>query len=185
MADTERSLNELLTTLFQDGQIEGISAQDVRDLIVSLTNPRGGLYIADGDAAQTTISAANTYTRVAGTTTEDPASVVRDFSMPGNNQLQYDGSIQRPVMVRASLSVRVVNNNTDLEFALGKNGTPILGRSEQELAFGNANELKLVTLGGYIDMQSGDEVGVFVQNLTDAGNLTAESMVVQAIGFLE
>ena len=184
MSDTERTLNDLLTNLYQDGQERGISAQDHRDLLVSLTNPRGGLHVADGDDAQTAIASADTYTRVAGTTTVDPADVVRDFSMPGDNQLQYDGAIARPVWVQAHLSVRVASNNTDLEFALAKNGTPILGRSEQELRFGNANELKLVSISAFIHMAQGDEVGVFVQNLTDASDVTAESMVVNAVGFL-
>lgn len=184
MADTERTLTELLDTLYKDGQSRGISAQDHRDLIVSLMNPRGGLYVADGDDAQTSISAVDTYTRVAGTTTFDPSSVVRDFSMPGDNQLQYDGSIKRPIYVEARLSVRAASNNTDFEFALGLNGTPIVGRSEQELAFGNANELKLVAISSMVEMTNGDEVGVFVANRTDATDLTAESLVVNAIGFL-
>ena len=36
MADTKRTSTDLLTNLFQDGQTAGISAQDLRDLIVSL-----------------------------------------------------------------------------------------------------------------------------------------------------
>ena len=38
MADTQRTQTDLLTTLFQDGQANGsITAQDIRDLIVSLS----------------------------------------------------------------------------------------------------------------------------------------------------
>lgn len=183
MADTERTLTDLLTNLFQDGQVEGISAQDVRDLVVSIANPRGGLYVADGDDAQTAISSSGSYHRVAGVTTASPN--LRDFSMQGDNQLQYDGGVTRPVQVIASASVRAASNNTDLEFALAKNGTPILGRSEQEIRFGNANELKLVSVQAIMQMSQGDEVGLFVQNLTDDTDVTAESMVVNAIGFLE
>lgn len=39
MPDIQRSKSELLTSLFQDGQLGGISAQDMRDLIISLMPP--------------------------------------------------------------------------------------------------------------------------------------------------
>ena len=45
MVDTVRSESDLLTTLFQDGQTHGISANDIRDLIVSIT---GGAFAHTG-----------------------------------------------------------------------------------------------------------------------------------------
>ena len=48
MADSQRTLTDLLTNLFQDGQADGaISEQDMRDLIVSIGQPpRGGMFIS-------------------------------------------------------------------------------------------------------------------------------------------
>lgn len=42
MTDTPRTQAELLTTVFQDGQIGAISAQDMRDFVVSLSQPVEG-----------------------------------------------------------------------------------------------------------------------------------------------
>ena len=49
MADTARSMDALLTTLFQDGQTGGISAQDMRDLIVSTIGLTGWADYTDGE----------------------------------------------------------------------------------------------------------------------------------------
>ena len=67
MPDTQRSKADILANLFQDGQTAGITAQDMRDLIVSLTPDFAGLDFAT--PAATTISVAGTYVKAAGTTT--------------------------------------------------------------------------------------------------------------------
>jgi len=54
MTDTVRTQTALLTTLFQDGQAPGsISAQDMRDLIVSLRNNQGGGWSMHTDSTYT------------------------------------------------------------------------------------------------------------------------------------
>lgn len=183
MADTERTLAELLNTLFRDGQTRGISAQDVRDLVVSLTPPRGSLYVADGDQAETVISDVNTWTEVAGVTTAGPSETARQVDMPADGHLRYTGPVVRDFEVTALATVIAASNNVDLEFALAVNGV-VQEHTEVNQRFGQQNENEMVTVSGLLQLEQDDVVQLMAQNVTDASNLTAQTMALRAFGFL-
>lgn len=182
MADTERTLNELLTTLFKDGQVQGISAQDLRDSLVSVVNDRGGFYVAEGDEAETTISASSTWTSVAGTTTALPGQVNEGFSMPSDGVLQYDGGVDRAVRVSVTITASAAGNNINYDFALAVNGSP--QAQTQVDAFLVQNEKTNIALEGLFVLEPGDQIEVQVQNESDASNITADSLQLIATAYL-
>ena len=104
MPDTQRSKTDLLTNLLQDGQVAGISAQDLRDLLVSVTPDYAGMYFTT--PAVTTIGVAGTYVKAAGTTT-----ITNSSSAMGNggasNRLRYTGTAMRHfhVVLQASMTL--------------------------------------------------------------------------------
>ena len=100
MADTQRSKSDLLTNLFQDGQTAGISANDMRDLIVSMVPPMGGLYFST--PAATTLGSTGVYVKAAGTTT---STVLGSMTMPASNRLTYTGVSMRHFHIVGQASV--------------------------------------------------------------------------------
>ena len=92
MADTVRTPTTLLTSLFQDGQTAGISAQDMRDLIVSVRAPFGR--IASNVPSLTTITTQNVFVKAAGTTTFGGMSNQMDGNAV-NNRIRYTGPVSR------------------------------------------------------------------------------------------
>lgn len=186
MADTVRSQSDLLTTLFQDGQTAGISAQDMRDLIVSLANPYGGLYFST--PAATTISASGTYYKAAGTTT---TTNLRLFDDAGgtSNRLRYTGTIPMHFTVKAQAS---------LTFAAGTNqvagiqiwhyddsaasGALVAASEAQSLIAGTTVE----NIATFCDLtlDTNDYLEVHISNETGTNNMQVELGMLYAEGKL-
>ena len=112
MADTMRSKSTLLDSLFQDGQIAGISAQDMRDLIVSLAPDFGGLYWTT--PAETSVTVAGTYVKAAGTTTVSTISANMSLDAV-NNRLKYTGVSPRHFHIVLQVSATLASgSNQDI-----------------------------------------------------------------------
>src|SRR3954463_5494952 len=80
MADTLRSLADMLANLFQDGQTGGISAQDIRDLAVSTI----GSYVASHSGSYTLVLAD------AGTTVRiDTTGGAANLTVPANASVAF------------------------------------------------------------------------------------------------
>ena len=85
MADTPRTIADLLTNLFQDGQPDSsITPQRVRDLIVSLIPALGAIYFST--PVETVVGGANTKVLALGTTTV--LASPHSMDMPQNNRLR-------------------------------------------------------------------------------------------------
>lgn len=110
MADTSRTKTDLLTNLFQDGQTGGISANDMRDLLVSLAPPMGGFYFSS--TAATTIGTAGVYVKAAGTTTS--TVLTSDMTMPANNRLTFSGASPRHFHIVAQASIQLSSGTNQL-----------------------------------------------------------------------
>ena len=92
MPDTVRTPADLLASTFQDSQVGGITAQDMRDLIVSLRNPMGR--VATNVPALTDIVTQNVMVKAAGTTTLGP--MPHQVDAGGSDfRLRYTGTITR------------------------------------------------------------------------------------------
>jgi hypothetical protein len=186
MADTQRTIADLLTNLFQDGQAAGsIVEQDMRDLIVSLVTEHGGLYVSSSSA--TTIGVAGTFVKVAGTTTITPGSS-SGITMPSDNRLTYDaaaaGLPTRHFTIDTEMSMTSAGNNQDVRFAIAKNGTVITG-SDIARKIGTGADVGAMGLAWNVELASTDFVEIWCTNDTSTSTITATKMVTSAFAHIQ
>lgn len=82
-----------------------------------------GLMTMQGNATGTTVSTANTFVKVAGTTT---SSNLNQTSMPQSNRITYTGTISIVALITCSFTATYNTGNTDeIIFAIYKNGAQI------------------------------------------------------------
>jgi len=154
----------------------------VKDLIASAGSPTGGLHIST--KAVTTIAAANTFTKAAGTTVAFSGN--NQFSMPTDNRLQYTGALSNRVFViSASVSVTTALDNQLLHLILAKNGDPTDAESVatiQEIKHEKAIDVGNHTLTGHFTLSPNDFIELFVSNETGTANITAERLNMTMVG---
>lgn len=183
MADTKRTKADLLTNLFQDGQAAGaITAQDMRDLLVTLS-PSNGAFSRDA-AAVTTISAAGTYVKASGTTTLDTDAEDFDDAGGTNNRLRYTGAPARHVNVVATLSVTCASSNQVLGFKLAKNGVLIDSTVVRD-KLGSGSDIRALALTAIVDLETNDYIELWLTNETSTGAVTVEEICLTATGFVD
>jgi len=176
MADTERSLATILALLADNGT-GNISAQDLRDAVVSILPDYGNLYIST--AAATTLTTVDTYYEAAGTTTL--GANVSAFDMPANGRLRYTGAPTRIVLVTATISMTASINSQVLDFRLAKNGTTDVA-TEVQRKIGTGSDVGAASVSGILSMATNDYVSLFAENTTSGGTtvtLTKMSLVAQ------
>ena len=179
MAQTQRTLADLLTNLFQDGQPpKSISPQDVRDLIVSLTPSVGAIHFSA--PAETIISAPNTKVLALGTT-----SLIDDahgVDMPQNNRIRYTGPITRHFAVDCAIAAQTAGANKTIEYQLFKNGVP-LPETLMRRAHAGAGSDGVVALTTNVHMEPDDFIELLVSNESDSTNLTISNGTINLLGF--
>ena len=179
MVDTPRSLSQLLTSLFVDSQPAGsITPQDMRDLIVSLRAPFGGLYISA--PAATTIATPGTMVKAAGTSL---ATSLREMTMPENNRLTYTGVPDRHFHIVASASMTGMGTNDNISVAIAKNDT-VLDHSKLTRFVGTGSDQGSVA--GHADaiLATNDYLEIFLTNEDAAANVTLEQGYLFAMGMI-
>jgi hypothetical protein len=124
----------------------------------------------NNNATATTITAANTFAKVAGTTT--PNAINQKFAH-ANNRLTYTGGINRSFRVGAVVSVSA-NNGQIVSVRVAKNGVTLADSESQATisANGRFENLKCQTI---IEMTTNDFVEVFVAN-NAVTNITAQEL---------
>lgn len=180
MVDTQRTLVDLLTNLFQDGQADGsITPQDVRDLIVSLIPSIGAIYFST--PVETVISTVSTKTLALGTTTA--TSDLHDIDMPQNNRIRYIGTVRKHFIIDVALSASTIGNNKVIEYQLCKNGVPIPETlmTRAHPGAGNAGTVALTT---NTHLDPNDYIELYVSNETDDTNLIINNGTINLTGFL-
>lgn len=178
MADTVRSVSDLLTNLFQDGQTAGsVTPQDVRDLIVSLEAPHAEFHT--NVAAETTIAAIDTFVKAAGSTTLFTSHLM---DMPVDNRLRNISSVAaRHFTVICSLSFTTAGNNKLIRFRLAKGGVSEAA-SEIRNKSATGSDEGTVTLITHMDLDENEFVELWLANGTDGTNITIERMTIIALG---
>jgi hypothetical protein len=183
MADTARSLADILT-LCANNTTGAISPQDIRDVIVSLRNGHGQIYVAAVDSAAVTISDTTNYfeaTSPAWTLTSD--AYLFDESA-GNGRLTYTGIPDVRVHVTASVSFTVAGANDVLYLRLGENGTPDEA-SEVHRKVGTGSDVGAVTMHLNTTMATGEYISLFVRNTSAADDITIEVADIQVISMID
>jgi len=184
MADTRRSLADLLANLFQDGQTEGISAQDMRDLIKSFEDAHGDCYISA--AAATTISVAGTFVKVEGTTTFHDDPIDTDANSV-NNRIRYTGAVPVHVHLHCSLSLTATQSNRLLtigiyvyDASLANGSIQAKSKITQKIASG-ADQIA-IACGADIHLDTNDYVEVWITDEDGANDITVQQMYLSMNG---
>lgn len=177
MADTQRTLAQL-EALLADNTVSGISAQDIRDMLKSLTPEMGSLYLSA--AIETVIAANNTWTKALGTTLV--GSMMREFSMPSDGVIQYDGAEDRHFHIACSISTTSQGSNQVVRVAIAKNGTPLPGWMRKKIGTGTDEES--TALHADAMMSTGDQLAIYLMNETSAGNLTLTAGYLFGVGMI-
>lgn len=177
MADTQRTSADLLANLFQDGQGDGsITAQDVRDMIVSMVPKHGTATL--NTPAETVISTAGVFVKVAGTTTN---GILEGFTMPADNRLAYVEAPGRHVNIMITFSITAAANNQDLAFKIAINGV-VVDATEIVQRIGTGADKQSLMLTHIGTLATNDFIELWGTNTTSTANITVTSyhMVVTA-----
>lgn len=186
MTDTYKTLSQLLTTMFQDGQSVGaITPQDMRDLIISAAQvPYGGMHTLT--SLETTINTASVYEK--GNCTSQ-ISNLRNFDMPDNNRLRYIGTIPYHMHIACSISMKTAGNGKLASFKLFHfddsvgSGAVIDGSQVNRFVSVGADEGS-TALHWDVVLDTNDYLELHVANLTDNTNITISNFYMFAVGML-
>lgn len=181
MTDTLRTLSAL-QTLLADNTSGLISAQDVRDMLVSLAPDRGEMYVSS--SAVTTTAVQNTWYAAAGTWAATTSPALRNFDMNSNGQLRYTGTSTRVFHVVGTLSVTSAGNSKTYEFGVNVNGT-INTPSIVRRKIGTGADVGAVAVQAYVELATNQYVGLMVRNITDTTNVTIDLATLVALGVIE
>lgn len=180
MAETPKTLAALLAQL-PDNTSGDISAEDIRDVVVSLFPSRGQIDLTVG--ATTTFSGQNVWTKMAGTTVLDSSLGQDGFSMPGNNELRATKAVNQVLFCVANIEVSCASNNKTFGATFAKNGTAISTfHVSQKLASGG--ESYFFSFAGLIPTTTNDIISVYVRNETDSTSLVTQNLTLSAVGFI-
>jgi hypothetical protein len=179
MADTERSLAAILT-LLADNSSGAISAQDIRDAVVTLHPGHADMYISA--SAETSIANLNEWTLIAGTTTT--GAVTENWTMSANNTMRLDSIVTRNVLVNCAISMTAAGNNKTYEIAFAKNGS-VITASKIQRKIGTGLDVGSAALTHILQMDLNDTISVYVRNTTDDTNFTATAMNMTLLSFVE
>lgn len=180
MAETPKTLAALLAQL-PDNTTGDISAEDIRDVVVSLFPSRGQLDLTA--SASTTFGSSNTYVKLAGATALDTTLGQDGFSQYANNELQATKAVDQVLLVTANVELVCATNNKTFGICIAKNGTAIQ-TAHVSAILSDSNEgygFSLVTL---VPVSQNDKVSVFVRNETDTTAVTASALTLSAVGFI-
>ena len=182
MSDTPRPLTDLLT-LAQDNVTGAISAQDLRDMLVSLYPSRGALEHF-GAPQTTTFTGTGAYKALACTTAIDPTICSSCVTMPANGQLRWSKATPQILLANASLAVLPGANNKQYSFTFAVNGQPI-DALHYSAYFGNLGGRPAgVFLSGLIRIQPSDILSVVVRADTDTTSLATSILTLSGLGVI-
>lgn len=150
-----------------------------RDVADDMGPAVGGLHFDDDGVVATNITAQNGWVKCANTS---EGHSLTQFSAPGNNRLQYDGTEPARCMIIATLSFTCVSNNQILEFALFINGDEATA-SLMRTKVTTGTDVKAITIMSHPTMSNGDYVEVWCRNTTSDADITVEHGHVHAMAF--
>jgi hypothetical protein len=183
MTQTPRILSQLLA-LLPDNTAGLISAEDMRDVLVSLYPSRGAIDLT-GTPTATTFADIDTFVKVAGTTVIDADVCSTCITMPDNATMQLTKPVAQVVLLNASLAVLPAANNKGYTFTFAKNNTPITTLKVSQL-FGNLQGRPAgVFLSGLASASNGDEFSVVARADTDTTAFTVSTLTFSVLGFIK
>lgn len=176
MADTQRTLTAI-KALLADNTAGDISPQDLRDVVETFTPPYGSYYLSS--AAETSVSIAGTYVKVAGTTA---ANNLRDFTH-SSGRLTYTGTVAQHFHLASTISFTAAGNNKLIAFKLAKNGTVVDGSYTPRFVSTGADVGSLALHWDEM-LDPNDYLEIWGTNETDTTNFTAQALYLFALGMV-
>lgn len=136
----------------------------------------GECYVSTSTA--TTIGTANSWTKVAGTTT---AGVLTSFTMPANNRLTYTGTATRKFLILVSGGAHS-GNADEISIGVIKNasGSPV-SSSVNEFTATGANTTMAVSAQCIVELATNDYVEVFTRNVPATNAVDFDYLTLTAI----
>lgn len=180
MAETPKILSALLAQL-PDNTTGDISAEDIRDVVVSLFPSRGQLDLTA--SAQTTFATSNTYVKLAGTTALDTTLGQDGFNQAANNSLRATKAVNQVLLVTANVELVCASNNKSFGICIAKNNTAIPAAHVSAI-LSDSNEGYGFSLTTLVPTAANDTISVFVRNETDTTAVTATALTLSAVGFI-
>jgi len=171
LADTRRTVTAL-QALLANNTSGDISAQDVRDFLVSTAPAYGALYITS--SAATTLAGASTPTKAAGTTASIGAS--SDVTVSTSNRITYTGAPTVYVQVQMSCTMTCASSTQELEISIAKNGTQVAS-SVIRRKIGTGSDKGSAATFALVSLAQNDYVEAFVANNTSTGAITLTKMI--------
>jgi hypothetical protein len=131
-------------------------------------------YTMFNNATATTVAAANTFYKAAGTTT--PGIYVEKFNTATTNRGLYTGALTGYFKVTATLTMSSGNNRL-LSARVAKNGTTT-AQSETSVTTDGAGRVENVTIQDIVSLSINDYIEVFVANESAIDNITVQNLSV-------
>jgi len=165
---TQRTLSGLLA-LLTDNTVGNIGAEDVRDIVETLRNGYGVIYILA--PIETVITDSVSYFPGAGTYT---LGIADNWEMSINGRLRYIGNSPRTVQAINTWSATAAGNNKLVNFGISKNGI-ICPESIIHRKIGTGSDVGAGPSHALVTVANGDYLDFRVKNTTDTTNVTLET----------
>jgi hypothetical protein len=144
------------------------------DDTVNAAFPTIQIYMID-NATATTIAAANTPVKAAGTTTLKSGNV--SFDMPQNNRIRYTGTGTIIVGVNLASTISSGNATQTIGGYLYKNGANVGEGFKQEATTSTATTSRAnYNAYGYVELVTNDYLELYVENQTGSNNITVRQL---------
>jgi hypothetical protein len=128
--ETRTTIKTKLATSYGEIIADGSAGVIVSGVTTIATNPTG--------SALTTLTTANTWYKLAGTTSLGNTN--GDFDMPANNQVRYIGSITKTFLISTNFICSFSSSATPYAFMIYKNGNQLVKTyTEQQIQTGGSN----------------------------------------------
>ena len=169
MADTQRTISDLLTTIFHDGQTASITANALRDLIVTL-QPQYGSSFFTNNTTETDVITAGVYIPIIGVAGTDASS--SDITV-ANGRMTYTGAEPRHFFTVGNLSMTAASNGKVIALKFAKNGVVMGAPVERYIS--NGSDIGAAGLTCDVTLDTNDYLEIWGTNLTDTTNFTIKS----------
>ncbi len=164
MADTDKSKADLIAQIESTG-VGATSAQDIRDIVETMEQSRGGLFFSAPGTS--TIGTAGVFVLAEGTTTE-LGSVRTTVSAAG--RITYDGTPNRRGIIVGSLTLHPDSAMAKL-LAVGVAINGVIQTDSVTQIHVDGDDPETMMCNWAADFTTGDYVELFVANLEDTDDI--------------